>query len=453
MNSTPKQQEADESVTASGSLSPLEQTVMGIAPVPAGPAAAAGAPAAPIEPASIFLPSAVVVPSSPPPVEAAHAGPAPSATLVAAPTIAVSQAPAEPAPSVSAVVAAAFPREAGSDALLGVTLRIEPSAPAVLAPPRPAAREGAAAERAAPSEHTALSADYLRDARAAALDEVAQRPASPNPLALAPTERAPIAEVAAAVASALASASDTHRSVAPALEPGPGPAALGAPVAGGSGPTGTRGFEPVPVVRAPLAESLSSALGPLAELGSSRNPLPPSSRPRPAAPREREGGVGRWLLLVAVALITVGVVSVGGRLWHRYRAQGARQRVIASVEASAASPAAPSSSDGPSAASHALLANRPAPDPGTGERVRVVSATAQGSASEPSSSASPESQLAATAGRHVLSGNYAEALPLYRQLERSWPENTAYAAMARLLEKKVGSQNDTRTVTPAAARP
>jgi hypothetical protein len=444
MNSTPKQQE-DESVAASGSLSPLEQTLMGVAPLPAAPASAS-APAAPIEPASIILPSSPLAPSSPPPVEAAEALPAPSATLVATPTIAISRPPAEPAPSVNAAVVPAVAPEAAGNAPLGATLRIEPSTPAVLAPPRPAPRERVATERAAPSERTALSADYLVDARSAALNEVEQLPTSPHPLALASTERTPLAEVAAAVASTLTSAGDTHRSVAPPLEP----AAAAGQIASGSVPSGTRGFEPVPVVRAPLAECLSSTLGPLAELGGTRNPLPPSSRPRPAAPRgEREGGAGagRWLLLVAVALISVGVVSVGGRLWHRYGAQSARQRVVASVEASASSPAMPSNGDAPSA-SHALLANRPASEPGAVERVRVISATAEVLAGGAGSSASPESQLAATAGRHVLSGNYAEALPLYRQLERGWPEHTAYAAMARLLEKKVGSQNDTRTVAP-----
>jgi hypothetical protein len=206
-----------------------------------------------------------------------------------------------------------------------------------------------------------------------------------------------------------------------------------------------------------LAESLSSALGPLAELGGPRNLLAPSSRPRPAPPPERESGIGRWLLLAAVALVTVGVVSVGGRLWQRYRANSARQRVTASVEASPAAPRGPSGSQpasSPGLASHALLANRPAPEPHD-ERLRVVSATAGAApvAGEPGAGATPESQLAATAGRHVLSGNYAEALPLYRQLERSWPENTAYAAMAKLLEKKVGSHNDTRTIAPASATP
>jgi hypothetical protein len=441
MNSTPKQQE-DGSVAASGSLSPLEQTLMGVAPLAAP--ASASTPAAPIDPASIILPSSLLAPSSPPPVEAAPGMPAPSATLVATPTIAISRPPAEPAPSVNEAVMPAVAPEAAGHAPLGATLRIEPSPPPVLAPPRPAPRERAAAERAAPSERTALSADYLRDARSAALNEAAQLPTSPPPLALASTERAPPAEVAAAVASTLASAGDTHRSVAPPLEP----AASAGHIASGSVPSGTRGFEPVPVVRAPLAECLSSALGPLAELGGTRNPLPPSSRPRPAVPR-REGGAGpgRWLLLVAVALISVAVVSVGGRLWHRYGAQGARQRAVPSVAANASSPAVPSSGDAPSA-THALLANRPASEPGALERVSVISATAERLAGEAGSSASQESQLAATAGRHVLSGNYAEALPLYRQLERGWPEHTAYAAMARLLEKKVGSQNDTRTVAP-----
>lgn len=441
MNSTPKQQEVDGSVAASGSLSPLEQTLLGVAPLAASPGPES-APEAAIEPASLILPSVRLAPSSPTP-EAAQAGPAPSSTLVATPTIGISR-PAEAAPSVNAAVVPAAAPEAAGDGPLGTTLRIEPSKPAVLAPPRPARRERVASEHSVPSERTALSADYLLEARAAALHEVAQLPSLPSPVALAAGEETPLHEVAATAGSTLPSAGDTHRSVAPALEP-----ASSASYITSNGPSSTRGFEPVPVVRAPLAECLSSALGPLAELGGARNPLPPSSRPRPAAAprRERESGAGRWLLLVAVALITVGVVSMGGRVWHRYRAQGAGQRVLASVDANASSPAAPNSGDAPTA-SHALLANRPASEAGAVERVRVVSATAEGLAGEAGSSASPESQLAAAAGRHVLSGNYAEALPLYRQLERGWPENTAYAAMARLLEKKVGSQNDTRTVTP-----
>ena len=168
-------------------------------------------------------------------------------------------------------------------------------------------------------------------------------------------------------------------------------------------------------------------------------------------------GFGRWLVLAAVALATVGIVSLGGRLWHRYRAHSARDRAIATVHADAPGTNTPRADDARSA-SHALLANRPAPESNGEGRVRVVSATAAAakpSGSGPGAGASPESQLAATAARHVLSGNYAEALPVYRQLERTWPENTSYAAMSRLLEKKVGSRNDTRTVAPAtpAAHP
>ena len=50
--------------------------------------------------------------------------------------------------------------------------------------------------------------------------------------------------------------------------------------------------------------------------------------------------------------------------------------------------------------------------------------------------ATPESRLAAQAARHVLVARYAEALPLYRQLQQSFPQNTAYAAMTRVLEQK-----------------
>jgi hypothetical protein len=50
--------------------------------------------------------------------------------------------------------------------------------------------------------------------------------------------------------------------------------------------------------------------------------------------------------------------------------------------------------------------------------------------------ASPESRLAAQAARHVLVARYADALPLYRQLQQSYPQNTVYAAMVRVLEQK-----------------
>jgi hypothetical protein len=48
-----------------------------------------------------------------------------------------------------------------------------------------------------------------------------------------------------------------------------------------------------------------------------------------------------------------------------------------------------------------------------------------------------ESRLAAEAGKHVIAARYSDALPLYRALQRDYPQNTAYAAMAKVLEQKV----------------
>jgi hypothetical protein len=69
---------------------------------------------------------------------------------------------------------------------------------------------------------------------------------------------------------------------------------------------------------------------------------------------------------------------------------------------------------------------------------------------EPSdATASPESQLAANAGRHVLAGRHAEALPLYQELQQKWPQTTAYAAMVRVLQQKVGAGSAAPATTPA----
>ena len=189
------------------------------------------------------------------------------------------------------------------------------------------------------------------------------------------------------------------------------------------------------------------------------------------------------MLLCAVAFATVGVVSFGGRLLNRYRNTTERTRALAALEAtSPASRGADAPGDdaivrdprdvedlgATGAASRALLANRPASERGlpTG-RTTVVSASGSSDITNAGASAvavggatpnaagspevaSQESQLAATAARHMLAGSYAEALPVYRQLAREWPENSSYAAMARLLEKRVGTVNDTKTIAPAA---
>jgi hypothetical protein len=53
--------------------------------------------------------------------------------------------------------------------------------------------------------------------------------------------------------------------------------------------------------------------------------------------------------------------------------------------------------------------------------------------------ASPESQLAAAAARHVMAGRYSDALPLYQRLAQSAPQNTAYAAMTRVLGQRLAA--------------
>jgi hypothetical protein len=327
---------------------------------------------------------------------------------------------------------------------------------------------------------TALSEDYLRAAREAALAQLASRPgvtgsagdtsstlASPG--ASAP---APAPEPSVGSADPMPRLAPQHDAVVDAaLEPheaAPGahtfPSLVPPPLVNSAPatperrpPVSSRGFEPVPVVRAPLAESLSGALSPIMDVGAHRQP-PPPFRPRPPAPARE--GAGRWLLLASVALATVGVVTLGSRLLDRYRSSPARVQAGATAERAPRTDATPPAPTG--SASRALMANRPAPERAADGRPRVVWATgAPGAASNETesaeaASASPESQLAATAGRHVLSGNYAEALPLYRQLERRWPENTGYGAMARLLEKRLGTANDTRTITPtepASGRP
>ena len=158
----------------------------------------------------------------------------------------------------------------------------------------------------------------------------------------------------------------------------------------------------------------------------------------------------RWLLLAAVALVSIASVMVGQRVWHRYR--GDASRPLASAAAGRAVEAPPEESAASTA--RALMPSRPAPEGSVPGHAQVVSVSGGHLGDAPTSgSADPESQLAATAGRHVITGNYAEALPLYQQLERAYPDNSVYVTMSRLLETKVGASSDTRTVTPAPAKP
>jgi hypothetical protein len=471
MNSIPKQQEGDaaDAAAASGARSGLEQTVLGVAPTTAAPSEQAGSHTAAAG-ASPSEPNAHSTPDEPPSVVI-------TPVIVAAPMIAVSSStPAEPAePSVVAAAVTSAP--ATVDDAPPRALPAELEAPVPLAPERSSATPPygtpAAGGGAEGQPGTVLNADYLRVAREVAFAQTSPRPG-------AASEGSPTAEARGAVQATAApgqaedaSLSSYRSSWAPSTT-GLSNAAVGSST--------IRGFEPVPPVRAPLAESLSGGLMAVPDLGG--RTLSRGTRPPPRAGANPRGDTkARWMLLCAVAFATVGVVSFGGRLLNRYRNTTERTRALAALET--ASPAsrggdAPGS-DGTvrdardaedlgasGAASRALLANRPAFERGSSAgRTTVVSASGSSDVSNGRASAvsvsgaapnaagtpevaSQESQLAATAARHMLAGSYAEALPVYRQLAREWPENSSYAAMARLLEKRVGTVNDTKTIAPAA---
>jgi hypothetical protein len=460
MNTTPKQHDDEGIAAAEGPRPSLENTVMGVAPPPSGVTPAGAAPRV----GTLREPALAEAPA-----------PDARSTIVAAPMIAVAETRALDAARVVGASAASSPpplQVASGEGTLMVTPPAPSDASASDAQGRHPSSSSPAPSGAIGIGQTALSEDYLRAAREAALAQLAARPGATEN---APDPAATLAATGATAAAApLPSPVEPERPTEPQHDPRGGsardpheappsvgtvrsfapPLAITAPsIPEGRPPATSRGFEPVPVVRAPLAESLSGALSPIVELGSHRH-APPSFRPLPVAPTRE--GVGRWVLLASVALATVGVVTLGSRLLDRYRSSA----VLAQPQA-AERPGARSDTPA-SSASRALMANRPAPERAADGKPRVVWATgAPGLANAESrsveaTSASPESQLAATAGRHVLSGNYAEALPLYRQLESRWPENTGYAVMARLLEKRLGAAKDTRTIAPTepgSARP
>jgi hypothetical protein len=474
MNTTPKQQDDGGIAASEGARPTLEQTVMGIAPstvapTPAGPPPHLATPTdAPGEADLVIVAAPTIAVADRAPLSSVEAG-TPRIDEPARIDAAQTDGSTRPGPAPTGLVASTdLPASADATRTptlpapgLGETLPLAWSPPPSPSPEPLEVHERAAAGTAANGtpDHTALSADYLQAARDAALAALANSesrsdespgdaPSATAALANGSAQTAPMPTPPQAPELDAPSIVDARRSIAAAL---PGAATAGTER---SAPAVARGFEPVPVLRAPLAESLSGALSPIVELGGGHRPMPLSTRPRPQ-PRRRDS-VGRWLLLASVALSTVGVVTLASSLVNRYRNSSARTQAVAAAEGLAAGSDTPLGGS-PSAASRALMPNRPAPERATADgRPRVVFATGAPGATVPAegattASAGPESQLAAAAGRHVLSGNYAEALPLYRELERTWPENTAYAAMARLLEKRVGSNNDTRTISPTSS--
>lgn len=434
MNSIPKQQEGDGSnaAAANGSRGALEQTVLGVAPSSADTTAPddaggrAPADAPPVTAPPVIVAAPMIAVSS------SNAGAAPVRVDAPPSPVPVEVTPAQALTPEPVREPAASAESVPAQQPLGATPRYG-------SPPVESAAEG--------PQGTVLNADYLRAAREIAF----AKPVS----------------TAADAASAAGPGDGTLRAELPEEDASAGsfrPSAV--PPSSSTGSSTIRGFEPVPPVRAPLAESLSGGLMAVSELGSRTQPRSIRPAPRPGG---SSGGdtKARWMLLLAVAFAAIGVVSFGGRLFSRYRSTTERTRALA-LEAADAPGSSSDASGSAGAASRALLANRPAPERALAlGRATVVSATgsvvgtvvdstgaASGGAADTRAPAgaegtNPQSQLAATAARHLLAGNYAEALPVYRQLAREWPENTSYSAMARLLEKRVGTVNDTRTVAPA----
>jgi hypothetical protein len=196
----------------------------------------------------------------------------------------------------------------------------------------------------------------------------------------------------------------------------------------------------------------------------------------------------RLILLAALALGAIGFVAFGKELLGGPQGQSARaqasdseqqqaqadsrtpdQATLTNLPGSTSAPAAspapganalPAGTGAPAAGLPAAqpVGAAPAPSAEAGSApaaavpsVPVSTEQADGSVARDArtaeAAATPESRLAAQAAHHVLAARYAEALPLYRQLQQSYPQNVAYAAMAHVLEQKVA------TATKSGAQP
>lgn len=243
-------------------------------------------------------------------------------------------------------------------------------------------------------------------------------------------------------------------------------------------------FEPVPSVRAPLGEQSPGSFGlPAAGDHGASDWSQQTAAPGAGANAKTQKSGRSQLRLFALASLALGAIAFatfGDELVGRGVSQG--------LVASAAGPA--SDVDTATAMAQTTLANRPreaaareAPTvASTATATALASPTADGPAAtaatdvermsdeprndlreasahegadiEPSdSSASPEAKLGAAAGRHVIAGRYAEALPIYQQLQQTAPENTAYAAMVRVLGRRLSTAQGSGASPEAPAAP
>jgi hypothetical protein len=192
------------------------------------------------------------------------------------------------------------------------------------------------------------------------------------------------------------------------------------------------------------------------------------------------GSALRLILLAALAIAAIGFAAFGKQLLAGPQGRSARapasdseqqqaeadgrtpdQATLTNLPGPTSAPAAnppvanalPAGTGAPSAGLPAAQAMGVAPTPSTAPgsaplaagvpnvpaSTEKAEASVSGDAKTAEAAATPESRLAAQAARHVLSARYAEALPLYRQLQQSYPQNSAYAAMTRVLEQKVAT--------------
>lgn len=338
----------------------LEQTFLGVAPAPRPPADVVAPPAP--------------APARPSPASASPPTPARDA-IVAAPVIAVSNsgvagsasaAPITPRVTAQPVVpgerAAPAAGEVPRSAPASEQTLMHPVPRAAAAPaPAPAARSpfpkpepyavpprAGDAARLGGADRTALSSDYLRAAREAALgrggsfrtqQSIGSEPPPRAPLEAAPAHRPP-------AAGTLLEA-QRGRLEAPAL-----PELPKVPPSERSPASGAPRFEPVPAARTHLSERGAAALPgqSLAHISVDWSPqLAEHVRNASTSPRSR---AARWLLLGvgALVLVALGFITLGGPL----------RRVVARVTGRALATDVERAPETSSAPSVTTLSNQPA---------------------------------------------------------------------------------------------
>jgi hypothetical protein len=298
---------------------------------------------------------------------------------------------------------------------------------------------------------------------------------NPTPVPMA-TPAAQAAVLAAAPHADMAAAPNPVRPVAPALmagtmldrAPGIAGSPLGpAPIA----PSASSAAHSASAAFAARFEQVPSARGSLAQQQTGFGlhiPIDQSSSDWGRASLDQTGAGQaqhkprsqlRWIALTALAVAAVGVAAFGKQLLSRVtssrndaieqrvaerESESPKQTTLTNLPGTVAPAAAPPAAGLPAVAAAAAA---PAAAPAVLPSVRVseekaealdpaAAKAAEAARKQAEAAASPESRLAAQAARHVLGARYADALPLYRQLQQSYPQNTAYAAMVRVLEQK-----------------